>query len=94
MQTAPALFDLEQTFAAMLLAAKAEDWAQLASLERTARSLLLGLKSSGLPAASIKNTLQRLLECNQELVRRTTGRRDDIAFLLDAFAPPESGARG
>lgn len=94
MQTAPALIKLEQTFQEMLLAAKAENWALLASLEGSSRAQLLGLKKSNLPAASLKSTLQRLLECNQELTRRVTDRRNDIAFLLDAFDDPDPGAHG
>jgi len=94
MQTAPVLIKLEQIFEEMLLAAKAENWALLANLEGTARALLLGLKKSNLPDVSLKNTLQRLLECNQELTRRVTDRRNDIGLLLDAFDGPATGVDG
>ncbi|MCB4360893.1 flagellar protein FliT [Quatrionicoccus australiensis] len=94
MPIAPELARLEQTFQEMLLAAKSENWALLASLENDSRSMLLNIEKSKVSRAQLKASLQRLLDCNQEITRRAKDRRSDIAFLLDAFAASAPGANG
>lgn len=94
MQIAPELARLEQTFKEMLQAAKSENWALLASLEKDSRSMLLNIKKSTVSRSQLKASLQNLLDCNQEITRRVKDRRSDIAFLLDAFADAGSGANG
>lgn len=94
MQIPPELAKLEQTFQAMLLAAKSENWALLASLENDSRSMLLNIEKSNVSRSLMKASLQSLLDCNQEITRRVKDRRSDIAFLLDAFADAGSGANG
>jgi len=94
MPIAPELARLEQSFQEMLLAARSENWALLTSLENDSRSMLLNIEKSKVSRAQLKASLQRLLDCNQEITRRVKDRRSDIAFLLDAFASSAPGANG
>lgn len=94
MQTAPELTKLEQTFQEMLLAARSENWALLTSLENDSRSMLLNIEKNKVSRAQLKASLQRLLDCNQEITRRVKDRRSEIAFLLDAFTSSAPGANG
>ena len=84
--TSESLIDqIEHLTSEMVEQARLEQWNSLADNELKRRQLLEKLPSFPGATEAALPRLKHIAELNQDLIRRTTSRRDDIGLLLQAF---------
>ena len=79
------LEQLESLASDMLLAARQENWEQLADLEATYAQLLRKLKDGSNTAHTLER-LASLLELNREISLHAARRKEEIAELLEGLS--------